>query len=329
MIRLELDVADLADVRFAISPLHEAIGSLWPVYGQRGRPEHRSWGRHVRAQPGIDHALLASMVSPRRWIPDFIAPPPLTARPRLTEQLAQVRQAPPQKVITDILAVYGPAPLPDCLAGLQTDPAGFRDRIADVLGQYWDLAIAPHWPRIGGLLQSDLLHRGLDLAQGGPGAAFNGLDRRISWRDGIIDVDIIRELCRELSVGRRGLRLVPSVFTPNPHFPVDVLDPPVLGYPARAAATLWLVKPPPPPADIRALLGGSRARLLIMLRDPASTTDLAIRLGVTPSAVSQHLHVLADAGLVTATRTGRSVFYQQTDIGAQLTREGAASALPC
>lgn len=83
MIRLELDVADLADVRFAISPLHEAIGSLWPVYGQRGRPEHRGWGRHVRAQPGMDHELLASMVSPRRWIPDFIAPPPTTARPRL------------------------------------------------------------------------------------------------------------------------------------------------------------------------------------------------------------------------------------------------------
>lgn len=47
------------------------------------------------------------------------------------------------------------------------------------------------------------------------------------------------------------------------------------------------------------------------------------------AGVSQHLRVLADAGLVTATRTGRSVLYQQTDIGAQLTRESAASALPC
>lgn len=74
------------------------------MYGQKGHPEHRGWASRVRAHPGLDHELLASMVSPRGWIPDFIAPPPKATRPRLPDQLAQVRQVPPDKVIADILA---------------------------------------------------------------------------------------------------------------------------------------------------------------------------------------------------------------------------------
>ncbi len=321
MFRLELDVQDLADTRFAVSPLHEVIGSLWPVYAGQGRPGHRRWAARVRAHPGLDHELLAGLVSPRGWIPDFIAPAPRATRPRLADQLAQVRQAPPEKIIADLAAAYGPSPLPARLAGLQADPAALRDHVAQALGQYWDLVIGPHWPRLHRLLEADLLHRGLQLAQGGPGAAFGGLDRRIRWRDGAIDVNIIPQWRRELPVAGRGLRLVPSVFAPYPHLPIDTLDPPVIGYPARAAAALRVASPPPSPAALRALLGGPRARLLALLREPASTTDLALRLGVTPSAVSQHLHVLAAAGVVSATRVGRSVLYQQTELGARLARD--------
>jgi Mn-dependent DtxR family transcriptional regulator len=57
-----------------------------------------------------------------------------------------------------------------------------------------------------------------------------------------------------------------------------------------------------------------------MLDEPASTTSLASDLGVTPSAVSQQLRTLADAGLVAATRAGRVVLYQRTDMGTRLTR---------
>ena len=40
---------------------------------------------------------------------------------------------------------------------------------------------------------------------------------------------------------------------------------------------------------------------------------------MTPSAISQHLRVLAAAGLVTRARAGRAVLYQRTETGAQLT----------
>lgn len=40
--------------------------------------------------------------------------------------------------------------------------------------------------------------------------------------------------------------------------------------------------------------------------------------GVTRSAVSQHLQVLAAAGLVHRARAGRTVLYRQSALGAQL-----------
>jgi DNA-binding transcriptional ArsR family regulator len=318
MFRLELDVTDLADVRFVVSPLHEAVGSFWPVYGGCGSRAHRPWARQVRATGGIDHELLASLAGLRGWIPDFVAPPPVTARPDITGQLAQVRATEPGKVAADVLAVYGAAALPPCLKELIDDPAELRDRVAGALERYWSLAIAPHWPHVRIRLEADLLYRGLQLAYRGPGTTFGELDRRIRWRDSAIAVDIIRHWRRQVPVAGRGLRLVPSFFTPWPQLPIDIDDPPVLGYPARGAAVLWHPARPAPPAVSRALLGRSRARLLSILDEPASTTELAGRLGVTPSAISQHLRVLAAAGLVTRARAGRAVLYQLTETGARL-----------
>jgi hypothetical protein len=72
------------------------------------------------------------------------------------------------------------------------------------------------------LLEADLLHRGQQLVHGGPGTAFGGLHRLIRWRESALTVDIISEWRREVPVAGRGLRLVPSLFTPWPQLPIDV-----------------------------------------------------------------------------------------------------------
>ena len=51
---------------------------------------------------------------------------------------------------------------------------------------------------------------------------------------------------------------------------------------------------------------------------PATTTALARRLGVTPSAVSQHLAVLYRGGLADRWRSGRTVLYQTSELGLAL-----------
>lgn len=66
------------------------------------------------------------------------------------------------------------------------------------------------------------------------------------------------------------------------------------------------------------LLGAPRARLLTLLEEPLSTVELARRLTVTASAVSQHLRVLHATGLVTRSRDGRQVLYRRSALGDQL-----------
>ncbi|MEW6386219.1 MAG: metalloregulator ArsR/SmtB family transcription factor [Thermodesulfobacteriota bacterium] len=55
----------------------------------------------------------------------------------------------------------------------------------------------------------------------------------------------------------------------------------------------------------------ARLRLLHLVKDRALCVGaLAQRLGLTPGAVSQHLRVLREAGLVTADRRGYFVHYR-------------------
>lgn len=54
----------------------------------------------------------------------------------------------------------------------------------------------------------------------------------------------------------------------------------------------------------------TRRRILQLLASgPLSVTDLAEQFPVTRSAISQHLLVLSDAGLVVARKAGRQRFY--------------------
>ena len=69
---------------------------------------------------------------------------------------------------------------------------------------------------------------------------------------------------------------------------------------------------------VELLRGAPRARLLEALCSPATTTALARRLGVTPSAVSQHLAVLHRGGLVDRHSSGRTVLYQTSELGLAL-----------
>jgi len=76
------------------------------------------------------------------------------------------------------------------------------------------------------------------------------------------------------------------------------------------------------PEAVEDLLGAPRARLLGALRWPATTSALARRFGVTPSAVSQHLGVLHRSGLVDRERSGRRVLYQASELGLALLDQG-------
>jgi DNA-binding transcriptional ArsR family regulator len=64
-------------------------------------------------------------------------------------------------------------------------------------------------------------------------------------------------------------------------------------------------------AVFQALASLPRRQILAFLGQTAlSTSDLAARFGMTPPAVSRHLSLLQQAGLVSAERQGQRVLYR-------------------
>lgn len=320
MLELKLGVTDLAAMWFAYSPIQETVFSIrslvLPGVHAARPPWHEDVG--VRLNPE-DAGLLTAMMAPRRWLPDFLTPRPTVPVPRFADELARLRATPPADVRRDILAAYGRNRPPAVLAGLAADPAAVRDRIATVLERYWRRCVRGWWPRMRAVLDADIVYRSRRWARGGAQALFADLDERLSWHSGVLTV---RQKSRPqhitVAVGGRGLPLVPSLFARGAMTLVNWTDAPVISYPARGRAALWERASPPSAAALAAVVGQSRARLLAMLEHPASTTELAYRLGVTPAAVSQQLAVLHAAGLLSRARSGRSVLYTRTVLGDRL-----------
>jgi hypothetical protein len=184
---------------------------------------------------------------------------------------------------------------------------------------YFERAIAPWWQEIRAALESDILHRARRLTAGGAIEVFEDLHHQVRWRDGTLEVD--RRYDRDVDLGGRGLLLVPAAFAwPHVFAMTDEPWQPALVYTPRGLGTLWA---PPTGGDreaLAALLGRRRATILATLGTPATTSDLAQRLGASAAGVNEHLGVLRRAGLVHAARDGRRVLYSRTPAGDGLMR---------
>ncbi|MFJ8079936.1 ArsR family transcriptional regulator [Streptomyces sp. NPDC096205] len=326
MIEFRFAVGDLATTSFAYSPLQEAVFSLRCLRDPARYPHHRPWLRRIRPRlDGLDRELLSALVAPWLWVPDFLSPRPERARPSFAEQLEQVRATPEAIVVADFRATYRTQALPPVVARGLAEPSRFLVRVTDAIEAYWHAClVADWWPRVQSILEADLAYRGRVLAEQGAGALFPALDHRLSWTGSHLRLSTrdfnVPAPWTDVAIDGRGMVLLPTMFARGAQPLIDPSRPPVLMYPARGRATLS-EEPPPVTGDaLVRLLGRPRARLLMLLSEPASTTELAHRLGVTPSAVSQHLTVLYDAGLLNRTRSGRIVRYARTRLGDELCR---------
>ena len=330
MIEFRFDVGDLATTSFACSPLQETVFSLRCLHDPARYPHHRPWLRRNRPHlESLDHELLNARVAPWLWVPDFLTPRPERARPAFADELDQVRRTPLDIVESDFRATYRwieEALPPVIVAGL-AEPAAFLARVTDALDAYWHTCLAADWwPRVQSILEADLAYRGRVLAEQGAGALLSGLDRRLTWTGSQLQLNSrdfnVQAPWPEshVTIAGRGLVLLPTLFAQGAQPLIDSTRPPDLIYPARGRGTLSEDPPPPTGQALVRLLGRPRARLLHLLAEPASTTELAHRLDVTPGAVSQHLAILYDAGLLSRTRNGRAVRYARTTLGDDLCR---------
>jgi DNA-binding transcriptional ArsR family regulator len=330
----ELDVADLAATRFAISPLSETTRAMLLLARPSPAAVNRPWIRWARAELGQRPLRL-----PRAWplivnglgfYPEFLNPAPAVLEPELEDELTRVRSTPTEAVRASLRRVFSDRPWPDSATELLERPAESLAEIAAELGSFYERLVLPHWERIRPVLEADIAYRSQLLAGGGARSLFSDLHPDVGWSQGTLTVTDTEEGPPVLRVmlGPDGVVLMPSVFNwPLVSYSKRTSSQTALLYPARGTATVWEdgacgvcsgVARGVALGVVEELLGTPRARLLGALRSPATTSALALRFGVTPSAVSQHLGVLHRSGLVDRQRTGRKVLYQASELGLAL-----------
>ncbi|MEU4196987.1 helix-turn-helix domain-containing protein [Kribbella sp. NPDC026611] len=312
MIEYQLSAADLAAVRFAVSPLNETVLSLRVLQNPARYPFHRRWLRQLPDLDRLPHfGLLMSSLNDRGWSPDFLSPVPRTQHPSFDEELALVAGTAPSQVEADLAAIANPvgAPLGRLLSGLR---------------HYWAAAIEPHWQQLRAVLDADIAYRSRVCVTHGLATMFAGLSDRLTFEPPLVRITIPGALPRHVSTAGTGLTLMPSAFALHTAVPADPAGPPLIIYGARGVATLWEDGSPAPPRALANVLGETRAGLLIRLAEPASSSELALRLGVSVSAVNQHLRALRDVGLLQSSRVGRSVAYRRTALADEMLRSDEA-----
>jgi DNA-binding transcriptional ArsR family regulator len=326
LVVLELDVADLAATRFAISPLSETLQALHVLNNPGRAAVNWAWVRWARAE--LDRRPLGL---PRLWPlvvtglpywPEFLVPAPPVRSPGIEEELARLCATPDEAVRGSLRRVFGDGPWPDSATELYERPRESFAELAAEAAEGHHRLIAPHWERIRPVLDADIAYRAERLAAGGTRLLFGDLHPGLRWSDGKLFLDD-EDCTGEVTLGPDGLVLVPSVFVwPGWSIKKMTSTQTTLMYPARGIGAVWeggtALAAPEPGTAVEALLGAPRARLLAALRSPATTGALARRFGITPSAVSQHLAVLHRGGLLDRQRSGRTVLYQASELGLAL-----------
>ncbi|GAA2600751.1 DUF5937 family protein [Dactylosporangium fulvum] len=310
-IRIRLGGPELARVRFAMSPAYETVTALRVLRQPGVHAVHVPWVRWARPRVTAlpDLALLRALVAHDRYTPAFLIPPPSTRLPDLDAELRRIRATPTALVHRNIERLM---PRSTLIRTLHDDPRGGLRRVAEALRHLYDAIVAPHWPRISRVLEADITHRAGILVAGGVATLFAGLHPEVRWTDGELLLYPGQPDGTAVALGGHGLVLCPSVFCwPRVTAAIRPVAEGTLRYPARGVATLWEFREPAPDA-LAALIGRTRAGMLAALAAPATTTELAATLAVTPGAVSQHLAVLRAAGLVTTRRDGRTVLHLRT-----------------
>ncbi|WP_432151428.1 helix-turn-helix domain-containing protein [Streptomyces sp. bgisy029] len=322
MIRIELDEASLGATRIAVSPLWDAFCSMHLALPHRTPSwQYEEWAGRAREVLRDDERTwpLRLLTHGPYSFPDFLLPRPVGAA-SVEAELEIVRATGADVVRAGVREHYAGMEDHPFVRPYVDDPEAACAALADAYAAYWEGALERHWPTMRRLVEDEVLVRARTFATEGVDALFAGLESRASWKPPVLE--LTKHIEADYRAGERRLLLIPLVFAEGCRL-YSTDDPEVLAvsFQARGAAALRdrSAEPGAETGDrLGLLLGRGRASVLRQLGGPLTTAGLADRLGLAPSTVSEHLSVLADAGVVTRHRVGRSVYYQLTDTGRSL-----------
>jgi DNA-binding transcriptional ArsR family regulator len=345
-IRFVLANENVRAVRFAVSPLCEAVMSLNALIFPRERGLQHGWIRAMRELPApLRRELTAFSFVLDYAVPDCILPTP-GRRTAATwdDELGRVADLPPadagyelarpafhyalettpgreaferedvRGLVERRAGAYGPAAVATARLAWE-DPKRLLGRFVDLLQGYWELAFAEEWRRLGPRLEGVARRDARTVLTRGVYAVLDG-----RFADTVVDPSegwFLRHSPHVHEVRpsrRRPVTFVPSVYV-WPHvrvncdapWPLAVIYPPAdVRADARAA---------PVPAGLaralRALGEPTRLQLLRVIAErPRSTEELAHLVGLSAAGTSKSLGLLAETGLVRRRRDGYYVLYE-------------------
>ncbi|MFG2908035.1 ArsR/SmtB family transcription factor [Kitasatospora sp. NPDC048286] len=316
MLRIFFGADDLDRLRVAERPdmsmeLSLSVHAL--VSGQRD-PRFQAWRDELRAVWNPRTALLFDLYTPTA-IPEFLA---VRRDPGATESAtASVPEAP---LRDHLRSVGGERQLSAFARGVAAGDHRARRLLGNVTADYQTRAIDPYRRQIETIVTTEHGRR-RRIAE--PDRVLGSLHPAVSWRRPVLSFPLAGGCRHDVRLDGRGLLLQPCVFGPRRPVIARFEDPaqqPVLLYPARIGGPLRAEPQPTPSRTLTALLGQTRAAALeaIATHGPCSTKELAGHLDISTASASEHATVLADSGLTTKDRTGRSVTHRPTALGRAL-----------
>lgn len=306
-------------VQFASSPLLETAISFGLYYGEciPFDPVLKRWQQEARqALFGITFPYIENVMV-KHYMLDLITPTPTDASLDFEDELALLAKTPTEVIRRDIETLIAYAGESDFTQQFLVYPRESLDCLIEELRLYWQRAIAPYWSRAMAVIEGDVLFRAKRQFFSGFHTVFEDVHPKLSYSGGQIEIgkDLIHS---EIRLDDSGITLVPSFFSDTRiHWQHNTYYKPMIAFGAwgRSRARDVMTQDERP---LDTLIGETRALLLEHLNRPTSTGELAMRLGVTSGAVSQHLAKLSQSGLVEAERSGQRVFYRLTERGEHL-----------
>ncbi|MFF0266569.1 ArsR/SmtB family transcription factor [Kribbella sp. NPDC004536] len=310
MIRVHFTAADLGRVTFPVEPhpLWEAALAARALGEQSVAPEVRRWRR--TAAPRVQGSMrpLFKLISAGGLFPDFLTPE--VSAPGLDAAVEALMET-PASVIRDELEPWLPPEIDRYMRGLLEGRAGSRRALGNAVRDFHQQVLTPSSAELQRRYGADLGIRSQALLHGGVDTLLSSLHPDVEWNSPVLTTYSPTESwTADIHLNGRGLELYPSPLVTN----CLALDAPnrrpVLVYPCTELAD---TDTDPTAADALAdLLGRTRAAVLRSLTHPATTTQLARRLGISLASTSDHTRILRAAGLITTHRTQGTALHALT-----------------
>ncbi len=326
MLRIHFSDMDLERTQVAerVDPLWEMVFSWLRLTELDCGLLLQPWLRDIRRNG--DREVIRSGV--RMWsvlaplgpyFPDLLTPP--EGAQGLASALAAIRSTPRQRLADEFGKLEEVRPTPAWTRPVAGGDGAALQELTEAMARYHGAVVEPYTSLIEEAVETDRVHR--TGVVGDVERLLRGMWPLMNWRAPVLEVQYAYD--RDLHLGGRGLRLVPSYFCRRT--PVAFADPglpPTVVYPLHHDWT-WqrqLASGRRQEGALAALLGTTRSAVLAAVGAGATTTELAERLGASPSSVSRHTTVLREAGLLTTERQGLSVLHQRTSLGSALLGSG-------